>query len=229
MDELDVLAVLWFLGNWAGYTWWAEYMASRRPCLSNALDWYREGWSRRILIRDARIQDASVFGNLERNGAFFASSALLILAGLLTALGYADKAMTVFSDLPFVRPASKFAWEMKLALLCAVFVFAFFKFTWSMRQYNFCAVMVGSAPMTYERDVTEEEKAAFVRSMTEIANLAGDSFNLGLRSYYYGLAVLTWFVHPVVFMVVTSLVVGVLYHREFRSRALTALRMGKLE
>ncbi|RMF17439.1 MAG: DUF599 family protein [Gammaproteobacteria bacterium] len=229
MNWLDAGAVGWFFLNWIGYTWWAGHMADKRPCLSNALDYYRDKWSRRMLIRDARIQDAAVYGNLERNGAFFASSTLLILAGLLTAIGYADQAMSVFSDLPFVHRTTKLAWELKLALLCLVFVFAFFKFTWAMRQYNFCAVMVGGAPMTYERDAPEAERVAFVKSMTEVANLAGDSFNLGLRSYYYGLAVLTWFIHPVVFMAVTSLVVYVLYLREFRSQALKALNAGILE
>ena len=36
--------------------------------------------------------------------------------------------------------------DLKVALLTAVFVFAFFRFTWSLRQYTFGAILVGAAP-----------------------------------------------------------------------------------
>ncbi|OZG72209.1 hypothetical protein BTA51_17155 [Hahella sp. CCB-MM4] len=227
MEVLDLIALIWFFLCTVGYTHGSNYWARTRPCLSNTLDLYRGDWMRRMLMRDARIADASVVGNLERNGAFFASSSLLILAGLLTALGYADTAMSVFAEVPWVATGNKLMWEIKLVLLCAVFIYSFFKFTWSMRQYNFCSVLVGSAPMTFEDKVSSGAREALASNATRIANLAGDAFNLGLRSYYYSMAVLTWFIHPVLFMVVTTLVVLVLYHREFRSRALKALRAGK--
>ncbi|WLQ14909.1 DUF599 domain-containing protein [Hahella aquimaris] len=227
MNLLDYIALVWFLLNCVGYTYYSEHRAKTRPCLSNTLDLYRADWMRRTLMRDARIADASVVGNLERNGAFFASSSLLILAGLITAIGYTDKAMSVFSDLPYIAQTGKFMWELKLVVLCAVFVYAFFKFTWSMRQYNFCGVLISSAPLTYEDKVSSGAREALAQSAARVANLAGDSFNLGLRSYYYGLAVLTWFIHPILFMAITSAVVAILFQREFRSRALKALRAGK--
>ncbi len=46
---------------------------------------------------------------------------------------------------------------------------------------------------------------------------------MGLRSYYFGFAVLTWLLNPWLMMGVTTFVVGILYQREFRSRTLTAL------
>ena len=118
--------------------------AADRPCLSNTLDLYREDWMRVMLRRENRISDASVVGNLERNGAFFASSCLLILAGIITALGYTSEAMEVFATLPFSVVPNRAIWELRLVVLLVVFVYAFFKFTWSMRMYNFVSVMVGS-------------------------------------------------------------------------------------
>ena len=56
-----------------------------------------------------------------------------------------------------------------------------------------------------------------------VLSSAGNQFNLGLRAYYFGLAALSWFIHPWVFMVVTAGVVLVLYHREFHSRVLKVL------
>src|SRR3546814_11912940 len=106
---------------------------------------YREDWMRRMLLRENRIADASVIGNLERNASFFASSTLIILAGILTVLGASDRAVSLLADLPLVQQASQGMSEAKLLCLQLVFVYAFFTFSWCMRQSNFAAVRVGSA------------------------------------------------------------------------------------
>ncbi len=227
IDLFDVVAILWFFALWSGYGYYAKHRAKKRPTLSNTLDLYRQDWMRRVLMRENRIADASVLGNLERNGAFFASSSLLIMAGILTAIGCADEAMVVFQDLPLVSKEGRLMWELKLATLLVVFIYSFFKFTWSMRQYNFCSVLVGSAPLVNEEKVSPAARNAFADSAAKVANLAGDTFNLGLRSYYYALAVLAWFIHPMAFIVASTAVVIILYQREFYSKALIVLRSGK--
>lgn len=54
-------------------------------------------------------------------------------------------------------------------------------------------------------------------------SLAGDEFNRGIRSYYFGFAALGWFVHPGFFAAMTLLVLVVLWRRDFRSHTLHAL------
>ncbi|AXS81657.1 DUF599 domain-containing protein [Marinobacter sp. Arc7-DN-1] len=225
---LELIALLWFLTCWLGYTEYSKRRAADRPCLSNTLDMYREDWMRVMLRRENRIADASVVGNLERNGAFFASSCLLILAGIITALGYTQEVMEVFSTMPFGKLPTREIWELRMVVLLVVFIYAFFKFTWSMRMYNFVSVMVGSAPPPDDTKTSPAGREAFARSAGNVCNLAGDAFNLGLRSYYYALAVVGWFIHPLVFMAASTLVVIVLYRREFCSNALEALRAGKV-
>ncbi len=224
---LDFGSVVWFLLCWKGYSIYSSKRSRAYPSLSSTLDLYRFDWMQNVLKTHNRVADASVAGNLERNGAFFASSSLLIIAGILTAIGYTDKALALFQGLPWGR-VSHLLWETKLALLLVVFVYSFFKFTWSMRQYNFCAVMINSAPLVDDSSVSPAARKAFANSAARVANLAGDAFNQGLRSYYFALAVLSWFVHPAAFIIMSAIVVGILYHREFRSRALKALRLGKV-
>ena len=115
-----------------------------------------------------------------------------------------------------------------MVVLLALFVYAFFKFTWSMRLYNFVAVMIGSAPMPEDSKVSPAAREALVLHSSKICNQAGDAFNLGLRSYYYALAVIAWFIHPTALLVTSTLVVLVLYRREFRSDALGDLENGKV-
>jgi uncharacterized membrane protein len=45
-----------------------------------------------------------------------------------------------------------------------------------------------------------------------------------MRAYYFGMAAVTWFIQPWLFIAVTTLVVGILYWREFRSTALESIR-----
>jgi uncharacterized membrane protein len=54
--------------------------------------------------------------------------------------------------------------------------------------------------------------------------LAAETFNDGLRAYYFSFAALGWFFSPLAFALATTLVVGILYSREFRSDVLHVLR-----
>lgn len=218
-----LLAVIWFVFCWAGYTRYATWKGRDTPCLASVMHLYREDWMRRLLMRDSRIADASVIGSLERNASFFASSTLIILAGILTVLGSSDRAVSLLADLPFVQVATREMSEIKLLCMCVVFVYAFFTFSWCMRQYNFAAVLIGSAPMVGERHVTEQERRAFAERTARVISLAANQFNFGLRAYYFGLAMLAWFIAPWLFMLVTAGVVFILYRREFHSEVLEVM------
>lgn len=222
-EWVHLLAVVWFVFCWVGYTRYSHAKAATTPCLASVLHLYREDWMRRMLLRDNRIADASVIGNLERNASFFASSTLIILAGILTVLGSSDRALSLLADLPFVEAASREMSEIKLLCLGVVFVYAFFTFSWCMRQYNFAAVLVGSAPMLGERHVTEQERRAFADRAARVISMAANQFNYGLRAYYFGMATLSWFINPWFFMIVTTGVVMILYRREFHSDVLEVM------
>ena len=50
-----------------------------------------------------------------------------------------------------------------------------------------------------------------------------NAFNRGLRSYYFALALLTWFIGPFYLAVAVVWVIAVLYRRDFRSITLQTL------
>ena len=87
-------------------------------------------------------------------------------------------------------------------LLLAIFVYAFFRFTWSMRQYTFGALLVAAAPEAKHfargRGLSRE---AFADKAGRIVGMAAETFNDGLRAYYFAFAAIGWFFSPLVFMV----------------------------
>lgn len=219
----DLVAFAWFVFWWTLYYFFSRKAMNKRACLARVMHAYRVDWMTRLLQREVRIADTTIMTHLERNGAFFASSSLLILAALFTMLGATEQAMGVLSALPFAASDSRMEWELKVLLLIGIFVYAFFTFTWSMRQYNFCAILIGSAPDPDETDVSPQGRKAYAQHAADLIDLAANQFNYGLRAYYFALSVLCWFWHPYIFMLATILVVMVLYRREFHSKSLKAL------
>jgi uncharacterized membrane protein len=101
---------------------------------------------------------------------------------------------------------------------------AFFRFTWSIRQYGFGALLVAAAPEARQFEEHNLDREAFARKAGTIVAMAAETFNDGLRAYYFSFAALAWFFSPWAFMVATGLVVWVLYQREFNSRVLAVLQ-----
>ena len=84
--------------------------------------------------------------------------------------------------------------QLKLSLLALIFVMAFFQFTWSMRQYGFVNVMIGACP--YDNGDNNLNLQQYAEQMAAVQDQAAHSYNYGLRSYYFSIAALCWFFHP---------------------------------
>jgi len=219
---LDAVAVLWFFAWWVGYSVFAVRHGKRVPSLLSAMAKYRHDWWMRMIERELRMIDTSIITNLANSSTFFASTTLLILGGLFALLGTTERISAVVGGLPFNRQAPETVWELKVLLLVGIFVYAFFKFTWSLRQFNIACVLVGAAPPVPAR---AEDEAEFIDKSWRVSHYAAEHFNYGLRAYYFALAALAWFVNGWLLMSATAGVVLVLYWREFRSEALTSIKL----
>ncbi len=222
---LDIIALVTFFCCWSGYTWFARRKAKNTNCLARCLHQHRIHWMLEAVSKEVRIGEAALLANLERNIAFFASSTLLILAGVLTLFAQVETLEGVISSLPYTQPPVHFMIQVKLSLLTAIFVLSFFQFTWSMRQYGFVNVMMGAAPI--DTSGLNDNLRAYAKQMAVVQDQAAHSYNYGLRSYYFALAVLCWFFHPALFMVMSLWVVYTLYVREFNSKAVRAITLGQ--
>jgi len=222
MTWVDSAAVLWFLTLWGGYTFYAKRKAKTVSCLSFEMRRKRNHWMQQMLSRENKMADVALISTLERNVSFFASSTLLILAGLLTALVSSGSLAEVLAYLAPWREISKEAVQMKILFLAVIYVFAFFQFTWALRQYGFAGVLITSAPDG--KNLTTEELGLYASRTSKVVDLAGHSFNYGLRAIYFSLATLSWFIDPVLFMATSIVVLAVMRHREFHSKVLKALQ-----
>lgn len=217
---LDIVALLWFGVGWISYVWYSDYRSSRRPALRRQTDRFVRDWIACMVERDNRMLDVNVMRNLTRSSQFFASTTMLILGALVALMGYAEKAAGVLAELPFAQQVSERVWELKILLLVLIFVYAFFKFSWSIRQFGLCSILIGA---TKKPPPDAEDYAVHIDRITLIVNFGNGNFNNGLRAYYFGVAALAWFLHPVLMIAVTTGVVYVLHQREYHSRTVQAM------
>lgn len=221
INWVNVACLIWFLTCWIGYARFARFMAKKSHCIASTMHSLRLNWMSELIHRDVRVADASIIANLERNVAFMASSSILVLAGIFTMLASADKVNLVLSNLHITAPSTSEEVQLKLLLMALVYVYAFFTFTWSLRQFGFCGVIIGATPLA--PNIENKEFDILVKHGAKVFDQASHSYNFGLRAYYFSMACLAWFVHPLFFIIAVAVVVWILYQREFKSSTMRAL------
>ncbi len=218
--SLDIAALAVFVGLWAAFSVVAEHSRFSRQRLARTTEELRIIWMRKMCDRENRITDSTLLASLMRSVSFFASASMLILSGLVALLGSGMRGYEVFQTLPIPNPGTIEQFEARLGILSCVFIYSFFQMTWSLRQFNYCCILMGSSPLpsdsTYKKD-------AFAVQAGRLQAMAADSFNRGLRAYYFALAMLAWFFSPWAFMAATVVVLAIMVRREFRSKSLGSL------
>ncbi|WP_088281545.1 DUF599 domain-containing protein [Ideonella sp. A 288] len=226
LPALDWVAVALFFGGWTAYAMFARRRAGVAPSILATTNRWRWHWMLQTTWRDNRIVDSAVLQSLSASPAFFASTTILIIGGLLAVLGTTEKASEFVREIPFAARTSTLVFDLKVGLLAAIFIYAFFRFTWSIRQYSFGAILVAAAPDATQFRDDEAARVAFADRAGRVMGLAAETFNDGLRAYYMAFAALAWFFSAWAFIAATALVLWILYRREFHSEVLVALREG---
>jgi len=139
-------------------------------------------------------------------------------------LGTTNKAAELVGEIPFAQPTPLLVFELKILVLVGIFVYAFFRFSWSMRQYTFVALIIGSMPPPESFASGESDREHYAQRAGNMVSAAAETFNDGLRAYYFSFAAMAWFFSPLALVLGTALVVLILYGREFRSDVLQVLR-----
>ena len=222
----DWLVLVLFVAIWIGYAQFASRWSVSRPSILAATNRFRLRWIQIALLRDPRMLDGIITQTLSNTPAFFSSTTILIMGGLLALLGTTDKAAELVREIPFSEATPILVFEFKILVLIAIFVYAFFRFSWSMRQYTFVSLMIGALPSPQFFTDNPQEQIDYAQRVAAMTGLAAETFNDGLRAYYFSFAAMGWFFSPLAFMLTTLLIVAILYNREFRSDVLEVLNDG---
>ncbi len=122
----DIQLLVFLVAIWGGYIYVADYSPLKKQSLAYAMDRHRLRWLVEASTREFKMVDTSVLGILVTGINFFASATILVLGGLIAAIGYAEKLSTAFTYIPYAASLDTTAIVMRLALLLVIFVYAFF-------------------------------------------------------------------------------------------------------
>ncbi|MCP1559427.1 UNVERIFIED_ORG: putative membrane protein [Methylobacterium sp. SuP10 SLI 274] len=216
-SPLDFAALLFFVASWASYSFAVQRRRGDRLSLSQIMNRQRHKWAVQMITRDNRVVDTTINASLQNGTAFFASTSLIALGSVLTLSRSGDDVLNLFSALPFGAGTTRQTWEIKVAGLAVVFVYAFFKFAWAYRLFNYGAILIGAVPPKG----SGASEAVMLRAAERAGAMnvaAGSHFAKGQRAFLFALAYLGWFVSAPVMMLATASVVWVMWRRQFSSR-----------
>lgn len=214
--NLDAVAFAWFCLLALVFRAIAHWSPLRSRTISAAVQEQRVSWMRNMALRESRMLDGLLLSSLSQGNAFFASTSAIAIGGLAAVMGSGEKALSVLEHIPFAAKATPALWESKVILLMMIFVYAFFKFAWAFRLSHYTAIMIGSTP---DPKTAADACVGHAERTAHLIGLAADHANSGLRSYYYAIAAIAWFVNPVLFIATTTWVLAILLRREFFSRS----------
>ena len=221
LSILDLAALVFFVLAWLGYHVLVEVTGLGNGGLNHIMNEYRRLWMDQMVIRENRIVDSTLTSALQNGTAFFASTSLVALGGVVTLFRSSDTAVTIFADLPLGLATTRESWEIKVLGLAVIFIYAFFKFAWSYRLFNYVVILVGAVPVLTDANLEEAQVAA--RRAAALNVVAGRHFNRGQRAFFFALAYLGWFVSAYVLFVTTACVFLVMWRRQFNSDARRAV------
>ena len=217
---LDWLALIAFFVAVLAYSRHADHVGDR--LLNARMREIRARWMRCSLERHDRVIDAILTGHSINSITLFCSATLLIVVALLGVFTNVDAAYRIASTSTFVIHTTFELFQVKLIGLVCVFVYGFYRFTWALLQYNYFLALIGSAPSREHLDPAAIDKMG--SQMSVVLNSAVTSFHSGFRTYYYALAWVGWFFHPLVFIAATAFVTFVLVYRQIASPSAGAIK-----
>jgi uncharacterized membrane protein len=217
LTPLDLIALALFLSSAVLYRLITGPRGLKRLSLNGAVQTQRVRWMLNMIRRENRAIDAILLGSLSQGNAFFASTTAIAIGGLAALIGSGDKAQSILERLPIVARSNSVLWEVKLMLIMAIFIFAFFKFAWAFRLSHYASIMMGAMPI-FTNETTPACEAHAERT-AKIAGLSAEHSNSGLRAFYHAIAAMAWFIHPIAFMLATVWVTTILIRRDFFSRS----------
>ena len=209
---MTLFASLFPIACWLAYNFAVPLVERQRPSLSVIMSLQRRRWVANATRRESPL-DAILSANLMQSVSLLASTSMLIVLAIFAGFGAVPQLMDTLSSLGLGHEVTPQAMQVQLLVLVTIFASSFFAFTLSLRQFNHFCIMIGA--IVHDQPSTEEE----IDAIAMLNSLAAKNFNNGIRAYYFAVPSVSWFISPVLAIVVTVVSTLFIVHREFFSSA----------
>lgn len=180
---------------------------TRRDPASSALHGMhaaRTAWVEVIMRERRDILSVQTLRNSTMTASFMASTAVLLIIGVLTLTAQADKLSGTWLMLNVLGHESASMWLLKLLFMLLDLLFAFFSFSLAMRLYHHMGYLLNVGPEC-ELECTRPANVA-----AEF-NRAAIFYRHGMRAYFYIVPLLFWLFGTLWMVAATVLLIYFLY------------------
>jgi uncharacterized membrane protein len=212
LHAADLAALLALWAAWAALGWLSEHPPRGRPSITALMAGVRRDWMREFVRRENRIFDAQIIASLRQGSAFFASTAILAIGGVLALIGNVEPLVDLAAQIG-QGGAPALLWQLRLLPAALLLTAAFLRFAWSNRVFGHASVMMAAVP----EDASNPLAPLRAERAADLLNRAALNFSRGLRAMYFALASLAWIAGPVALVLATLALALTLARREFAS------------
>ena len=187
----DIIGFGASLGLLISYQGYLRYRLKQNPgyTVQRVNNMVRSAWVEEIMRRRDGILAVQTLRNSMMAAVFLASTAVLLIIGVLTLSEQGDKLRTTWQALDVFGAASSRLWLTKMLLLLIDLLFAFFSFAMAIRLFHHVGYMI-NAPQDGNL------VAASPAHVSAHLNRAGRFYSIGMRAYYYTVPLLLWLFGP---------------------------------
>ena len=143
--------------------------------------------------------------NSTMSASFMASTAVLLIIGVLTLSAQGDKLSGTWHALNFLGQTSTEMWMFKLLMMLFDLLFAFFSFAMAVRIFHHIGYLI-NVPLDKAVEATQ------IRQVVAHINRAGTYYRIGMRAYYFTVPLLFWLFGPTWMLGATLAMLYFMFH-----------------
>lgn len=188
---------------------------TRRDSASSAFDVYqatRAGWVHSVMMERRDILAVQTLRNSTMSASFMASTAVLLIIGVLTLSAQGEKLSGTWHALSLWGQASAEMWLFKLLIMLFDLMIGFFSFAMAVRLFHHIGYSINVPP------AMQQESAQPHRVIADL-NRAAIFYRIGMRSYYFTVPLLFWLFGAMLLWLATLALVFFLYHLDRAPRS----------
>jgi uncharacterized membrane protein len=167
----------------------------------------RAAWVGSVMRERRDILAVQTLRNSTMSASFMASTAVLLIIGVMTLSAQGDKLSGTWHSLNFLGQSSTELWVFKLLLMLFDLLFAFFSFSMSVRIFHHIGYLI-NVPLD------KLQESAQIKHVEAQLNRAGVYYRVGMRAYYFTVPLLFWLFGPHFLLGATGALVFFLYHMD---------------
>ncbi len=175
----------------------------------------RTAWVETIMQDDKHaVLAVQTLRNSTMAATFLASTAVLMIIGVLTLSEQGEKLEATWHALNVVGAINPMLWMVKLIMLLLDLFVAFFSFSMAIRVFNHVGYMINVPVRLNHKMITPAHVATHL-------NRAGHFYSLGMRAYYLLVPLVFWLFGPHFMLVATIGLILVLYRLDRAPRIMS--------